>query len=60
MKLFHRVLFVHTYRNANKAAHFCAQQALYGDFFWKGVDRNFDCLPQDLLYILEEDRFSLS
>ncbi|XP_020697943.2 uncharacterized protein LOC110110684 [Dendrobium catenatum] len=39
LRLFQQVIFVHTYRRFNKAAHFCAQRALEDTFVWDIGDR---------------------
>lgn len=46
MSLFHKVIFVHTYRRYNRAAPFCAQRAIHSSFFWSLQDRSYDCIPQ--------------
>ncbi|PKU85130.1 hypothetical protein MA16_Dca021875 [Dendrobium catenatum] len=58
MKLFQQVLFIHTYRRFNMAAHYCAQRALEDSFLWDTGDRNI-CIPQEFFNILEDDSSSL-
>ncbi|PKU63172.1 hypothetical protein MA16_Dca025167 [Dendrobium catenatum] len=60
LKLFQKVLFVHTYREYNKVAHFCAQRAIEGSFVWETGDNHNICIPQDFLSILEDDSSSLA
>ncbi|XP_020702039.1 uncharacterized protein LOC110113703 [Dendrobium catenatum] len=59
MKLLQQVLFIHTNRRFNMAAHFCAQGALEDSFLWDIEDRNI-CSPQEFFNILEDDSSSLS
>ncbi|KAI0503979.1 hypothetical protein KFK09_014926 [Dendrobium nobile] len=54
LKMFQKVLFVHTYRKFNRAAHFCAQRAVDSSFSWDIGDRD---IPQEFLEILEEDSY---
>ncbi|XP_020673554.2 uncharacterized protein LOC110093109 [Dendrobium catenatum] len=56
VKSFHKVFFVHTYREHNKAAHFCSQRAIDDSFVWDVGDSNSIGIPQDFLFIFEDDR----
>ncbi|KAI0496370.1 hypothetical protein KFK09_022686 [Dendrobium nobile] len=60
LKSFHKVLFVHTNREYNKAAHFCAQRAIEDSFVWDIGDNTYTCIPQVFLSILEDDRISFT
>ncbi|PKU84373.1 hypothetical protein MA16_Dca002886 [Dendrobium catenatum] len=57
LRSFQHIIFVHTYRRFNMAAHYCAHRAIEDNFLWDIGDSNI-CIPQEFLDILEDDSSS--